>query len=199
MWNREFLDPELLGKQKHLEELSLQGSAVKDFEFDPENCHIEKLAIDSLGFLNDIAFEKFSEFMKIQESVTELALAFGRDELMEPNRNYSGALTHLLSLESLKKFSFDCACEEHFFELFSNLKIFNPAVETLIIENPHPLYADLASLPKLFPNVTDLKITWPSVIFYDLFPFDYFFVDLQPINSMTMIRKLEIEYACWPN
>jgi hypothetical protein len=76
------LDPDLLGKQKHLEELSLCACKINEFKlFDPENCHIEKLTIDYLEFLNERAFEKFSEFVKIQESVTESKLSIHEDEL----------------------------------------------------------------------------------------------------------------------
>jgi hypothetical protein len=188
------LDPELLGKQKHLEELSLNYCKIAEFKFDTENCHIKKLTIGYPRLLNDRAFEKFSEFMKIQESVAELELAIGYDELMKYNPSYAGILTHLLNLKSLKKVTIDCRTVEDFLEIFSNLKICNPTVETLTIQSPHHLDADLSSFPQLFPNVTHLKITWPHVSYFE-FPFDYFFVDLEPINAMKMVRKLEIEHA----
>jgi hypothetical protein len=193
-WYRELLVPDLLGKQKHLEELSLDRCTNEEFKFDPENCHIEKLTIDYPRLLNDRAFKQLSEFMKIQESVVELELAIGYNELMEANPNYAGILTHLLNLKSLKKITIDCGNAVDFLEVFSRLKICNPVVNTLTIKSPHHLDADLSSFPKLFPNVTDLKITWPLVSFLG-FPFNYFFVDLEPIHSMKMIRKLEIEYA----
>jgi hypothetical protein len=192
MWRHTHWDAELLVKQKQLEELSLENSEIQHFKFDPENFHIEKLTIDYLEFLNDSAFEKFSEFIKIQESVTELELAISQEEWTI--HNYAEILTHLLSLKSLKKFSFGCAYYERILEVFSSLKICNPAVENLIILDPPYEEADLTPLPKLFPNVTDLKITCPDDDFYK-YTFDYFFVDLQPINSMKMIRKLEIEYT----
>jgi hypothetical protein len=69
----------------------------------------------------------------------------------------------------------------------SSLKLCNPAVNTLIITEP-PSRADLKSLPKLFPNVTDLKITWS---WSGAWIFTYQ-MDLQPINSMKQIRKFEI-------
>jgi hypothetical protein len=183
---------ELLGKQKDLKELNLEDCKIDDFKFDPENCHIEKLEICGLEFQNESAFEKFSDFMKIQESVTEFKLFINKKELTKPNRNYSGALTNLLSLKSLKKFTFGCYNDELILEVLSNLKVCNPVVETLIIIDPPHEGADLTSLPKLFPYITDLKITWKDFYFYRDYPY---FVDLQPINSMKMIRKLEIEYA----
>jgi hypothetical protein len=55
---------------------------------------------------------------------------------------------------------------------------------------------ELKTLSKLFPNVTDLKITWDcaedeSVKFSCCLDFKE---DLQPINSMKQIRKLEMDY-----
>jgi hypothetical protein len=192
-WKCELLDAEMLGKQKHLEELSLQCCPIDEtFKFDPENCHIEKLTIDYLQFSNDLAFEKFSEFIKIQGSVKELRLAFGFKEMKKHNRNYAEISTHLLSLKSLKKVTFDCYSEDETLELLSRLKVCNPAVDNLIIEDAHHLYADLASLPKLFPCVTDLKFTWPSVNPPEPIPFEYFCVDLPP---MKMVRKLDFAYA----
>ncbi len=64
----------MLGKQKQLEELSLRSCQIEDFKFDPENCHIKKLEICRVGFQNESAFEKFSDFLKIQKSVAELEL-----------------------------------------------------------------------------------------------------------------------------
>ncbi len=191
MWDRETLDPEMLGKQKGLEELSLVYCGIEEFKFDPENCHIEKLTIDDLEFLNDRAFEKFGEFVKIQESVVELELSIQEEELEIRNQKKPGILTHLLGLKSLKKVTIDCKYEEDIPEVFPGLKVCNPAVETLIIANPYLRVDHLKSLSKFFPNVTDLKITWPVVIFYE-FPNN---VDFQPINSMKRIRKLEIQFA----
>jgi hypothetical protein len=161
IWYREFWDVDLLEKQKDLEEFSLDYCDINEFKFDAENCHIEKLTIETLEFLNDRAFDKFSEFMKIQESVRGLKLSFIEDELM--NRNYAEILTHLLSLKSLKKFTVDCADDDGTMELFQRLKICNPAVDTLTILNPEE-NVDLSSFPKFFPNVTDLKIIFPDTL-----------------------------------
>jgi hypothetical protein len=193
MWEEEHWDPELLGKQKSLEELSFDFCNIEKFQkFDPENCHIRKLEIDFIKILNDRAFEKFSDFLKIQESVTEFKLFLSYRELMESNHDYTGVLNHLLSLKSLEKFSLECNEDEEILEVFSRLMVSNPAVDTLIIQNPTCLCPDLTALPKLFPSITDLKITWPNVGSYELYNF---YVDLEPINSMKMIRKLEIDYV----
>jgi hypothetical protein len=164
---------------------------IEEIKFDPENCHIEKLTIDDLELLNDRAFEKFSEFVKIQESVVELELSIQEEELESRNQKKPGILTHLLSLKSLKKVTIDCKYEEDIPEVFPRLKVCNPAVETLIIANPYLRVDHLKSLSKFFPNVTDLKITWPNVTFTN-FPRN---VDFSSINSMKKIRKLEIEFA----
>jgi hypothetical protein len=191
-WNDKILDAELLGKQKGLEELSLIYCGIIEFKFDPENCHIKKLTIGYLEFLNDRAFEKFSEFVKLQESVTELKLSIHEEALEGRNQKNPGILTHLLSLKSLKKVTIDCEFDDQTLEVFPRLKICNPAVETLTIENPYLHLHHFRSFPKFFPNVTDLKITWPSVTFYK-FHLQAFNVDLKSINSMKKIRKLEIE------
>ncbi len=96
-------------------------------------------------------------------------------------------------MKSLKILSFDC--NYAILEVFSRLKIYNPAVDTLTIKNLPKQTNHLKSLSKFFPNVTDLKITWPDDKFYNKHSIHYFFVELQPINSMTMVRKLEIEYT----
>jgi hypothetical protein len=180
----------LLEKQKHLEELSLICCEIQDFKFDPENCRVEKLTIDFLKLLNKSAFQKFSEFIKIQQSVTELTFSMSQDEWT--NHNYAVILTHLLSLKSLKKLSFGCAYYELTLEVFSRLKVCNPAVKTLIIMDPPHERADLTSLPKFFPNVTDLKITRLDDDVY-MEPVHPYFLNLQPVNSMK-IRKLDIYY-----
>jgi hypothetical protein len=179
---------EVLGKQKHLEELSLNYCKIEDFKFDPENCHIEKLSIEKVKFLNGSAFENFSDFMKTQDSVSELEFGFFEDQLK--NLNHKGLLMHLLSLKSLKKFSFGCGNKKEIFSVFSTLKVCSPGVDTLTIHNPLHEGADLNLLPKLFPNVTSLKIT--CKYHEDLFDSDL--SDLSPINSMKMVRKLEIDH-----
>jgi hypothetical protein len=185
-WELERWD-KLLGKQKKLEELSLKRCLIRHFKLEPENCHIEKLDIHRLKFQNDSAFEQFSEFMKIQESVVEFKFSIQR-ELWETEYRDIGILEHLISLKSLKKF---CLDQDHFiFNVFSESKVCNPAVETLTIVNLSHIYADLTSLPKLFPNVTDLKITWHN---WTHQKDDKIFLDFQSINSMKKIRKLEIE------
>jgi hypothetical protein len=182
-------EQELLGKQKYLRELSLKSCTIKDFEFDPENCHIEKLVIKNFYFPNYKAFEMFSRFMKIQQSVTELDFFISKEEMMW-DRDYVGILTHLLNLKTLKKFSIGYDYQK--LTIFPHLKVCNPAVETLIIKDPPYEGTDLTLLPKFFPNVTNLKITWPDADVHTL-P-GRFFVDLQPINSMKKIKKLDIYY-----
>jgi hypothetical protein len=194
VWKSKILDPDLLEKQKHLEELNLYHCKIEDFKFDPENCHIEKLTIEKVKFLNDRAFKKYSEFVKIQESVVELKLTIGYKKLTGRNHNYDGILTHLLSLKSLKKFTIDCNERRKIFAIFSRLKIYNPAVETLIVLNPPCEGTDLTSLSKFFPNVIDLKITRLDDEDIDI-DFERAFVDLRPINSMKMVRKLKIVFT----
>ncbi len=183
---------ELLGKQKHLKELSLLQGTIGDFKYDPENCHIEKLELP-FDFSNDRVFQKFSEFIKIQQSITELSLLLSPEELEDQNRDYPGILTHLLSLKSMKKLTIDCFYVEPILKVLSRLKVCNPTVDTLIINNPPDDGADLNWLPKFFPNVVDLAITWPEDDFYDL-TVDPLFVDLKPINSMEKIRKFEMQH-----
>jgi hypothetical protein len=180
--NQTCWDTEILCKQTGLEELILRRIIINFSGFEVENCHIKKLKISELSFLNQFAFKKFADFMKIQESVVELMLEVDEEELK--THDYAGTLTHLLSLKSLKKLTFGCQYENEIFNVFSKINLYNPAVDTLTIKNLNP-EADLKSLPKFFPNVSDLKI-------YSLV--DEFAVDLKPINSMTKIRKLEIEY-----
>ncbi len=151
----EYWDAEVLGKQKQLEELSLIGCKIEDFNFDPENCHIEKLEIRLLEFPNGSAFENFSEFMKIQESVTELELLFSGQQLKD--LNYVGILEHLFNLKSLKKLTIDYR-HVKITSILPKLKVCNPSVDTLIIMKPLS-GADLKPISKFFPNVTDLKIT----------------------------------------
>jgi hypothetical protein len=186
LWNQRWT-AELLGKQKGLEELSLQHCLIKDVKVDPENCHIEKLDI-GLDFLNESAFKMFSELMKIQKSVNELKLFIEHEELM--NNNYTENFTHLLSLKSLKKFTFDSDFDDRVIEDFSRLKVCNLAVDTLILINPSER-SDLTSLSKFFPNVTDLEITWIDFYDYQHYPV---FLELEPINSMKKIRKIEMNY-----
>jgi hypothetical protein len=91
----------------------------------------------------------------------------------------------------------DCEFEEDTLRVLSNLKVCNPAVDTLVIVKPL-LDADLKIFPKFFPNVTDLEITWFSNsdedhVGWDFF--DYSFeMELSPINSMKQVRKFEIDY-----
>ncbi len=197
VWDHELLDAELLGKQKGLEELSLYCCKMDAFKFDPENRHIKKLTISYPDFSNDRASKKLREFIKIQESVVEFELAISQEEMED--QNYAEILTTQLSLKSLKKFSFDCYYQKEVLEVFSRLKVNNPVVESLTIKNPHQ-QADLESFLKLFPNVTDLKITWPNIGIFRTYisrhiSVEEISVDLEPINSMKMVRKLEMEYA----
>jgi hypothetical protein len=192
LYDDERWDPEVLEKQEHLEELGLIGCEIHDFNFDPENCHVQKLEICCLEFSNASAFEKFSEFMKIQESVKELE--FGIDE-KSSNHNYAGILTHLFNLKTLKKVTIDCEFEQDTLTALSSLKVCNPSVDTLIILKPLS-GADLKSISKFFPSVIYLKITWKydEDDYVDSEFFIYFEMDLSPINSMKQIRKLEIDY-----
>ncbi len=189
-WNAQ-----VLAKQKQLEELYLEDCQIKEFNFDTENCHIGKLEIHHLKFLNDSAFEKFSEFMKIQESVTELKFVI-HEEYRLKDRHYAGFLTHLLNSETLKKVTIDCQYNNEIISILSSLKVCNPAVDTLIIMKLPTFRVDFKFLPKFFPCVTDLKIIW-KLRKSDLFHRDSFWaeeLDLQPINSIKQIKKLEIEY-----
>jgi hypothetical protein len=183
-------DAEILGKQTCLEELSLEGFKIAVFKYHPKNCHIKKLGIRGLSFLNQFSFRKFSDFMEMQESVVELELNVGEKELK--NHDYTEILTHLLSLESLKKLTIGCQNGNEIFTAFSKINLCNPAVNTLAFENL-PSGADLKSLTKFFPSVTDLKSTWDSYSF-QAFQNSRFVVDLKSINSMTKIKKLEIDY-----
>jgi hypothetical protein len=179
--NQSCWDAAILGKQTRLEELSLEDFKIDVLNYDPENCHIRKMKIRELSFQNQISFKQFSDFMVIQESVVELELQVGEKELKA--HDYAGILTHLLSLKSLKKLDINCSnCKWNvIFAALSKINLCNPAVDTLVIKTAR--IDDLKSFPKFFPNITDLKINN-----------DYFSVDLNPINSMTKIRKLEIDY-----
>jgi hypothetical protein len=191
-WNAE-----VLGKQKQLDYLRLFGCKIKDFKFDSENCHIKKLEIRCLRFLNGGAFEKFSDFMKVQKSVVELEFAISRKNVK--TYDYAGFLTHLLALKTLKKVTIDCEYEDRFFTVLSKINLCNPTMDTLIIMNlPSGADLKLPSFQKLFPNVNNLKITWRE--FYGEYEhnidfFGSFFVDLWPINSMKQIRKFEMDYV----
>jgi hypothetical protein len=183
---------ELLGKQKRLVELCLERFVFCEFDFDPENCHIKKLAFQSLS-LDSRPFEKFSDFMKIQDSVTDLE--FGICEEDVKTNDYTGILSHLLSLKTLKKVTISCEYETIIFTVLSKIQVSNPGIETLVIKN-HPSEADLKTLPKIFPCITNLKITWRKQDRPDGF-FNNFFglvIDLKSINSMKNIRKLEMDY-----
>jgi hypothetical protein len=187
-------DSDLLGKQTRLEELSLERFTIKDFKFDPENCRIEKLEIQGLRFLDKSAFEKFSDFVKIQESVKELELHLGGEELK--TGDHTGILTHLLSLKTLRKVTIGCEYSNEIFTVLSKIQVSNPAVDTLTIKNV-PAGADLQPISKFFPNATHLKITWEKtfgIYHHDRDFFQTLFVYLQPINSMRQIRKFEIDY-----
>jgi hypothetical protein len=192
--SEECWDADVLGKQKKLEELSLQYCKIKEFKFDPENCHIKKLEFYHLEFPTESTFEKFSNFMKIQESVTELVFEIDENG---SNRNYAGLLEHLLGLKTLKKVTVDCKYRDETLAALSKLKVRNPTVKNLIIQKP-PLRADLKPISKFFPNVTDFKIFWKcheDDWIRELLDDDRFYMNLQPINSMKMVRKLEIEYV----
>jgi hypothetical protein len=126
--------------------------------------------------------------------VTEFILAINQADIIARDPDYSAILTHLLSLKSLKKFTFGRDFPEYTFEIFEHLKVCNPAVETLTIMNPPQVSYNLNSLSKLFPCVTDLKMTWPIDSFDEQWPDDYLVVDLLPINSMKMIRKIEMNW-----
>ncbi len=96
--------------------------------------------------------------MKIQESVKELELHHGGEELK--TGDYTGILAHLLALKTLKKFTIDCEYNNEIFTVLSKIQVSNPSVDTLAINNV-PSGADLkqASFPRLFPNAKDIKIT----------------------------------------
>jgi hypothetical protein len=175
-------DSEIFAKQKQLEELCLEHFEICVFRYHPENCHIKKLEICDLSFLNQFSFKKFSDFMKLQKSVTELKFNIGNEELKD--HDYVETLKCLLGLEYLKKLTIDCKLSSDIKTIFSKISVSNPAVDTLTIMNPRS-GADLKLFPKFFPIVTHLKITWDN---YNNV------VDLKSINSMTQIRKLEIDH-----
>jgi hypothetical protein len=175
-----YWDAAILGKQTGLEELSLIKLQIDFSGFDAENCHIKKLEIGELSFLDQISFKKFTDFLKMQESVVELELNIDENKLRA--HDYAGTMTHLLNLKSLKKLHINCYNWNGITATFSKSNFCNPAVDSLSIKNTSS-GADLKKLPKFFPNVTDMKI-------HD----GYYSVDLQPINSMKQIRKLDVEY-----
>jgi hypothetical protein len=185
---REGWDAEVLGKQTRLEELYLKRFTINEFKFDPENCHIEKLKVQCLRFLNKSAFGKFSDLMKIQESVKELKFYSGRDELK--TGDYTEILKHLFSLETLKKVTLGCEYNNEIFVVLTKISICNPVVETLISKNV-PSGADFKSFSKFFPCVTDLKITLGKPDRPDNF-FDNFVMDLKPFKSMKQIKHLAL-------
>jgi hypothetical protein len=184
---REGWDAELLGKQTRLEALCLERFIINEFKFDPENCHIEKLKVQRFRFLNSSAFEKFSDFLKIQESVTELKFYLGGEELK--TGDYTGILAHLLALKTLKKVTIGCEYNNEIFVVLTKISICNPSVDTLVIKNVAS-GADLKSFPKFFPCVTNLTITLGTPIRPDNF-FDNFVMDLKPFKSMKQIKHLE--------
>ncbi len=122
--------------------------------------------------------------------MTKFGFGFGDDG--SKYKNYTELLIDMLGLKTLKKVTIDCEFEEDTLRVLSNLKVCNPAVDTLVLVKPL-LDADLKIFPKFFPNVTDLEITWFSNsdedhVGWDFF--DYSFeMDLSPINSMKQIRK----------
>jgi hypothetical protein len=183
---------EILEKQKHLEELSLNYCEISDFKFDPENCQIKTLKVRSLS--NEV-FKSLSNLLKAQKSVTEFEFGI-YEEGQSIDYNYTDLLTHLLGLETLKKVTFTCELEEETLQASSSLKVCNPAVDTLIIQKP-PTGADFKMFPKFFPNVTNLKIFWAlnseDYIVSEMFE-SRIELDLIPINSMKQIRKFEIDF-----
>jgi hypothetical protein len=102
-----------------------------------------------------------------------------------------------LNLKTLKKVTVASEYEEDTLAVLASLKICNPAVDTLTIMKA-PSGADLKSLPKFFPNVTNLKISWSyNEDDYVRKEFDFVFdfeIDFESINSMKQIRKFEIDY-----
>jgi hypothetical protein len=173
---REGWDAGVLGKQTRLEELCLERFIIKEFKFDPENCHIEKLELRSLRFLNKSTFEKFSDFMKIQKSVTELELHHGEEEFKIGD--YTGILTHLFSLKTLKKVTIGCEYNKEIFKVLSKIQVNNPSVDTLtILKVPEGADLKQASFPRLFPNANNIKVTryTMTTTAYSIVFFDYCF------------------------
>jgi hypothetical protein len=173
--NHSFWDTVILEKQTCLEELSLVNLQLNFSGFDPKNCNIKKLKVRELSFRDQSSYNKFSDFLKIQESLVDLE--FHVNERESKSRNYVGVVTHLLSLKTLKKLDINWSV---IFAMLSKTNFCNPSVATLTIKN---LPSGDKGLPKIFPSVTHLKIHSSNI-----------FLHLWPINSMTKIRKLEIDY-----
>jgi hypothetical protein len=195
-----FWNSELLAKQRGLEELSLERFDIYYFRFDPKNKRIKKLFIRELRFPYPMAFGRFGDFLKIQESIVELELHFGEEELKKNDYAGSGILTHLLSLKSLKKLDIGCEYSKEIFTVLSKIQLCNPSVQSLTIMNPPVREADLKSLPTFFPNITQFKITWKNFEYPDN-KYDHtdeffleFFMDLKPINSMEKVVEFEMDY-----
>ncbi len=179
---------EILAKQRNLAYLATINLKTTVLHYHPSNRHIKTLAIHDLVFPIQSDFQEFCNFMKNQKCVEDLNFTICEDELKN-NNDYSEILTHLLSLQTLKKLQIECV--NQIFTPAFKINIYNPALETLIIVNTiPPTETNFKKLPHFFPNVTNLEIFW----FYDSELFDNFSVDLTPINSMSKIRKFETDY-----
>jgi hypothetical protein len=177
---------EILSNQKNLEILILYHHNFNVFQYHPSNCHIKRLQIFDLEFPVKSGFEKFSDFMKIQQSVTNLLIKVSENEVKR--NDYTEMLTHLLSSNPLNRLFIQCKLSDKFFTEFSKINVCNPTLKNLIIADPSP--EDLKKLPTLFPNVTDLTIHWEE----DELDPDNFYMDLKSINSMKKLKKFEMDY-----
>jgi hypothetical protein len=177
---------EILSNQKNLEILILYDHDFNVFEYHPSNCHIKLLQISDLTFPVKSGFEKFSDFIKIQQSVTNLLIKVSEDEMKR--NDYMEMLTHLLSSNPLYRLFIQCKLSNKFITKFSKINICNPTLKNLIIADPSP--EDLKILPTLFPNVTDLTIHREE----DELDPDDFYMDLKSINSMKKLKKFEMDY-----
>jgi hypothetical protein len=107
---------------------------------------------------------------------------------LKNNNDYTEILAHLLRLKTLKKLRIHLG-DLIFTPAVSKINVYNPAVESLTITIANPIETDLQKLPKFFPNVTNLEITW-----------DYSSIDnnmsmnLRSINLMQTVRDFSINY-----
>jgi hypothetical protein len=145
----------LLFRQSNLRSLELIEVKIDGFEWNELNL-LEKLTLQNVTFPQKEAFEKFNEFMKTLEKVSELELDI-RDDQRDNKNNYNEILKHLFNLNSLSKLTLFC---ENIGSLISGLQIQNPAVENLTTNQP--------AVRRYFPNLQQLRIkntTVPNVNF----------------------------------
>jgi hypothetical protein len=187
---------EILNRQTALRSLTLEDYCLKNFEFSSGNCKIKELNLKVFDIPQEADLQQFTEFMKIQKSVSNFQFSFyiyKIDDSIE-------ILLHILSLKSLRELT--CGPQKEVLAKLEAAKLCNPALEKIEIDyDPECYPPDFKTYATLFPNIESLKLIFDVEVPNENDPMaspnvnsSLRDVDLSSISFLKNLKKLHLNY-----